>query len=88
MLLGYLTPRDGDERGNARLGSQQIIEVVIQLTRINVKTDVENTPLRMIQEAEVHLAQICFGLLGNADIACLEHTAGCPRLSQRGVERV
>ena len=61
MRLRHFSLGDGDDRGDARLRGQKIVIVLVELAGVEVKTNMEDAPLRMIEEAEVHLVHILLG---------------------------
>ena len=58
----HLVLRQSHQAGNARLGSQQVVEVGVEFAGGHVVPDVEHLALRLEQEAKIHLTEIGFRL--------------------------
>jgi len=61
VVLRNVTAGDGDQAGNARFRSHQVVVVGVEPVRLDVIADMKNVPLRVIQEAKGHRLQEGFG---------------------------
>ncbi|MDP2966597.1 MAG: hypothetical protein Q8N39_11295 [Pelolinea sp.] len=77
MRLWHFSLCDGDDRGDTRLRGQKIVIVVIELVGVEVKTNVEDAPLQLIEEVEVHLAHILLGSRHNLCESSYQRTRIC-----------
>jgi hypothetical protein len=63
-LLPDIAFRDGDKRGDARLGGEHVVAGGVQLFAGNVIADGEHLPVLLDEETEVHLGGKAEGLVG------------------------
>jgi len=87
MAAGHLALGEGHQAGDAGLGCEQVVIVLVQLARGHVVADVKDLALAVEQEGKVHLPEVLFGLrldVGEASQEFLAHRPGCREfLTQR-----
>ena len=54
VILRHIAACDGDQAGDARFRSHQVVVIGIELTGLNVVANVKDMPLRIVQEAKGH----------------------------------